>query len=94
MNYAEALNTLQTRGYYIGTFDDFWQDNNGITKEQWDWAVNVFRNTAKNPNDLYLYRHNYTDQKPMLLPQKQQNCLLLIMLLLQMLICICKKYHY
>lgn len=62
MNYSDTLNMLQEKGYYIGTFDDFWQDDNGVSKEEWDWAVNVFRNSAKNVDELYMYRHNFTDQ--------------------------------
>lgn len=62
MNYSETLKILQTRGYYVGTFDDFWQDDNGVTKQEWDWAVNVFRDTANHQDELYVYRHNYTDQ--------------------------------
>lgn len=62
MDYANTLSILQNRGYYIGTFDDLWQDYNEVSQEEWVWAVNVFRNSTNDIENLYVYRHNYTDQ--------------------------------
>lgn len=64
MNYEEIYNKLIKEGYYIGTFDDFWkEDQDGITKEKFDSSVEIFRNTGKDMNQYYKYRHNYIDQE-------------------------------
>lgn len=63
MNYEAIYNTLQTEGYYFGTFDDFWHDDqDGITKVKFDKAVDFFKSTEPNMERDYTYRHNYIDQ--------------------------------
>lgn len=63
MNYESIYNTLQEKGYYFGTFDDFWQeDQDGITKVEFDKAVDFFKSTEPNMERDYTYRHNYIDQ--------------------------------
>lgn len=64
MDYEIIYKKLCEEGYYIGTFDDFWQvDQDGITKEQFDSAVKVFIDSEKSMETNYNYRHNYLDQE-------------------------------
>ena len=64
LTYDQIYNTLVTKGYYAGTFDDFWQDENhdGVTKDKFEEAVDIFRQSAENMDEYYKYRHNYTEQ--------------------------------
>lgn len=65
MLYSSIHHELINKGYHVGTFNDFWLNDNGITEEEWHWAINVYKNSFNEIEELYTYRHNYLDQNLM-----------------------------
>lgn len=63
MTLEEIGNQLLTKGYYFGNFEEFFQQDFGITREEFVWAVETFRDSAKNIPKFYKYRHNFTNQR-------------------------------
>jgi len=63
MDYDKIYNSLQSQGYYQGTFDDFWTDNTlDVTKEEFEKAVSYIRSTEQYLETHADYRHNYIEQ--------------------------------
>lgn len=63
MNYENIYDTLQTQGYYQGSFDDFWKDPTlNITKQDFEKASDYLRTTEQYLESHADYRHNYIEQ--------------------------------
>lgn len=59
-NYNSIYNQLIDLGYYVGTFEDFY--DLGVTPDQILRAANTFKSTVLDLDKVYMYRHNYIDQ--------------------------------
>jgi Rps23 Pro-64 3,4-dihydroxylase Tpa1-like proline 4-hydroxylase len=60
--YKEIHNHLTTDGYYVGTFDDFYNDITGVSKDHLEVHSRSFIESANYRDESYVYRHNYIDQ--------------------------------
>lgn len=62
MTHEEINKQLLTKGYYFGNFEEFFQEDYGVSREDFAWAVETFRESSKNIPKHYRYRHNFTNQ--------------------------------
>ena len=60
--YEKIHNSVVTKGYYVGTFDDFFDDVTGITLDDFNRHAHTFIESGDRQDVGYVYRHNYIDQ--------------------------------
>lgn len=62
VDYSLIYKNLIESGYHVGTFDDFYNGDIGVTSDQLLNAANLFKSTVNDFDQVYVYRHNYLDQ--------------------------------
>lgn len=70
MTHQEIYRQLIDKGYYFGNFEEFFQHDYGVTRQEFEWAAKTFIESANDIPKHYKYRHNFTNQNT---PQNYVN---------------------
>jgi len=60
--YDVIYNNLMTNGYHLGKIQEIFNDQTGITEEEFSKWAERLRSTGKDKEKRYRYRHNFTAQ--------------------------------
>lgn len=60
--YEQIYQKLITQGWHIGSIKELFNDQTGVTEEEYNYWRQMFLATAKDKNKHYVYRHNFLSQ--------------------------------
>jgi hypothetical protein len=69
--YKEIQKDMIDKGYYVGTFEDFFNNITKISREEFKIHSDTFIESANYRDVAYVYRHNYLDQHTKTYLEKQ-----------------------